>query len=129
MLWVGIKICDQPVAMFNATFNVFYIFVHLYHHFLQVGVGLQIGDWMLWLEYEEDAIDQGRLYGYVKAVDARRAWKTFSELAVEHLGLRLSETPDWMANYSMKDVRFVLKNVLTVGNFGKYGETTHLVEN
>lgn len=34
-----------------------------------------------------------------------------------------------MANYSMKDVRFVLKNVLTVGNFGKYGETTHLVEN
>ena len=123
MLWVSVKIRDQPVAMFNATFNVFYIFVHLYYHFLQVEVGLQICDWMLWQKYEEDAIDQERLYGYVKAGGARRAWKTFSELAVEHLGLRLSETLDWKANYSMQDVSFLLENVLTVGNFGKYGDS------
>lgn len=43
---------DQKVAMFNATFNAFYVFMHLYHHFLQVGVGLrQVCDWMLIMKH------------------------------------------------------------------------------
>lgn len=117
-------IFDQRVVMFNPTFNAFYIFVHFYHHFLQVGVGLrQICDWMLLLKQKEDNIEWDRLYGYVKEIDAVRAWKAFYGLATEYLGLRLSWVPKWMADYELKDVSFVLGDVLNVGNFGKYGES------
>ena len=53
-----INICDQTIVLSNLTFNAFYIFVHLYYHFLQVGVGFrQICDWMLWLKRQEETID------------------------------------------------------------------------
>ena len=119
-----VNIGGHPISLFNATFNAFYIFVHLYHHFLQVGIGLrQICDWMLWMKHQEADIDWERLHGYVQNIDAERAWKTFYGLTVEYLGLRLTVVPKWMLRYSQKDVDFILKDVFSVGNFGKYGNS------
>ena len=121
---IVVNIGDQPIALFNATFNAFYIFVHLYHHFLQVGIGLrQICDWMLWMKHQEVYIDWERLHRYVQEIDAERAWKAFYGLTAEHLGLRLTVVPKWMQQYSQKDVDFILEDVFSVGNFGKYGDS------
>lgn len=121
---IVVNIGGQPIALFNATFNVFYIFVHLYHHFLQVGIGLrQICDWMLWMKHQEAYIDWERLHRYVQEIDAERAWKAFYGLTAEHLGLRLTVVPKWMQQYSQKDVDFILEDVFCVGNFGKYGDS------
>lgn len=121
---IVVNIGDQPIALFNATFNAFYIFVHLYHHFLQVGIGLrQICDWMLWMKHQEAHIDWERLHRYVEEIDAERAWKAFYGLTAEHLGLRLTVVPKWMQQYSQKDVDFILEDVFSVGNFGKYGDS------
>lgn len=121
---IVVNIGDQPIALFNATFNAFYIFVHLYHHFLQVGIGLrQICDWMLWMKHQEAHIDWERLHIYVQEIDAERPWKAFYGLTAEHLGLRLTVVPKWMQQYSQKDVDFILEDVFSVGNFGKYGDS------
>lgn len=121
---IVVNIGDQPIALFNATFNAFYIFVHLYHHFLQVGIGLrQICDWMLWMKHQEAHIDWERLHIYVQEIDAERPWKAFYGLTAEHLGLRLTVVLKWMQQYSQKDVDFILEDVFSVGNFGKYGDS------
>lgn len=115
---------DLKVTMFNATFNAFYVFMHLYHHFLQVGVGLrQVCDWMLIMKHYEHELDWERLHGYVLMVGAERAWKAFYGLTVEHMGLQLETVPEWMRGYKTADVQFVLNDILNVGNFGKFGES------
>lgn len=119
---ITIEIGGQQVELFNQTFNAFYIFVHLYHHFMQVGVGLrQVCDWMLLLKQNEEEIDWERLHKYVRAIKAERAWKAFYGLAVERLGLQLTVTPQWMQDCDKVDIQFVLHDIFKVGNFGKYG--------
>lgn len=116
------EIEGQSVELFNHTFNTFYVFVHLYHHFLQVGVGLrQVCDWMLLLKRYESEIDWGCLYEYIRAIKAERAWKAFYGLAVERLGLQLTQEPIWMQRCNSDDIQFVMDDILNVGNFGKYG--------
>ena len=119
---VVVEIEGQSVEMFNQTFNTFYVFVHLYHHFLQVGVGLrQVCDWMLLLKRYECEIDWNRLYEYIRAINAERAWIAFYGLAVERLGLQLVKEPKWMQNRNSADIQFVMNDILKVGNFGQYG--------
>lgn len=121
---MAITVANQQVMLFNPTFNVFYIFVHLYHHFLQLGVGLrQLCDWVLMMKAHEKEIDWNKLKLYLKDIEALRAWKTFYGLATEHMGLQLQQAPYWMATYSQKDVQCVLEDILTVGNFGRYGKS------
>lgn len=83
-----INICDQTIVLSNLTFNAFYIFVHLYYHFLQVGVGFrQICDWMLWLKRQEETIDWECSHGYVCEIGAMSAWVAFYGLVIDYLGL------------------------------------------
>lgn len=116
------EIGGQQVEMFNPTFNAFYVFVHLYHHFLQVGVGFrQVCDWMLLLKRNENEIKWDSLHEYVMAIHAERAWKAFYGLAVERLGLQFAQVPKWMEECNRADIQFVMYDILKVGNFGKYG--------
>jgi hypothetical protein len=118
-----INIEKQKIALFNPTFNVFYIFIHFYHHFMQVGIGLrQICDWMLVMKSLENDIDRVKLKEYVVSMKVLRAWQAFYGLTVEYMGLKLSDAPSWMRSYSMGDVSFLLKDIMDSGNFGKYNE-------
>lgn len=125
--WVNprvVKIGGEDVALFNVTFNVFYIFVHLYHHFLQVGVGLrQVCDWMMVMHKDESDVDWQKLEGWLRGIKALRAWNTFYGLTVEYLGQHLQNSPEWMNRWSKDDVEFILDDIMCQGNFGKYGES------
>lgn len=125
--WVNprvVKIGGEDVALFNVTFNVFYIFVHLYHHFLQVGVGLrQVCDWMMVMHKDESDVDWQKLEGWLRGIKALRAWNTFYGLTVEYLGQHLQNSPEWMNRWSKDDVEFILDDIICQGNFGKYGES------
>ena len=116
------EIGGQHVEMFNHTFNAFYVFVHMYHHFLQVGVGMrQVCDWMLLLKRNESEVDWDCLHEYVMNIRAERAWKAFYGLAVECVGLQLVGVPKWMRECNKADIHLVMQDILKVGNFGKYG--------
>lgn len=120
----AIEVGNQQIQLFNPTFNVFYIFIHLYHHFLQIGIGLrQICDWMLIMKSLEEKIDWDRIHEYLKSIECISAWKAFYGLTVEYMGQHLNNVPVWMSEYSKDDVQFVLKDIMSVGNFGKYGSS------
>lgn len=117
-----VEIGAQQIKLFNPTFNVFYIFIHLYHHFMQTGIGLrQVCDWMLVMKASEEDIDWNRLHEYIMSTGTLRAWNAFYGLTVEHLGQHLHNVPVWMSAYSSHDVRFLLNDIMRSGNFGKHG--------
>lgn len=120
-------ICNgKRIAIPNPTFNAFYVFIHFFEHFYHEGVGLrQICDWALLLKAYEAEISWDKVYKFVRDVHAMRAWKTFYAIAKKLLGLQLkAETeahPLFAKPARQRDVRFVVNDILTVGNMGKYG--------
>lgn len=112
------------ISLPNPTYNAFFIFMHIHHHFVQTGIGLrQICDWTLLLQKEENNIDWRILKRYIHDVRATLAWVTFYGFAKKYLGLKLENEPDWMKKYEDKDVEFLLDDILEVGNFGKHSES------
>ena len=104
------------------TYNVFFIFMHFYIHFLQVGIGLrQICDWVLILKKEENNIDWISLEKYVRSVGAMRAWLAFYHFSCKYLGLKLKRVPRWMEKKNESDVTYLNHDIIAAGNFGKYG--------
>lgn len=117
-----ILIENQKIAIMNPTFNVFFVFVHLWHHFIQVGVGLrQICDWMQILRAEEEHVNWDKLHEYLKDLGLIDSWNSFYELTERFLGQKLVNKPIWMTNVADKDVAFLIEDIMQMGNFGKYG--------
>lgn len=107
------------VATPEDTFNAFFIFSHLFHHFLTSGIGLrQFCDWMMLLHARKDGIDQEKLGKILTDMDMMKPWQAFGCVLVEHLGLPAEGFPfyDPAGNSSMEKI---LSRVLSEGNFGQ----------
>lgn len=119
--------CDgRTIAIPNDTFNAFYLFIHFFEHFYHEGVGLrQLCDWALLMKKSEDKIDWDKVYQYVRKVHALRAWRTFYAIAKRFLGLCLKQETESLPLFTRKakerDIRFVMNDIFSVGNMGKYG--------
>lgn len=101
------------------TFNAFYIFNHLWHHFLTSGVGLrQFIDWMLFLHRHRSDIDLSKLKMILDDMDLMGPWQSFGCILVEELGMSPSDFPFYCDNRK-RNVKRVLRKVLQEGNFGK----------
>lgn len=100
------------------TFNAFYIFNHLWHHFITSGVGLrQFCDWMLFLHNRKDDLDLVKLRCIIDDMDLMKPWQAFGCVLVDVLGMPAEEFPFYDARQSRK-VRRIMKHVLAEGNFG-----------
>ena len=101
----------------EVTFNSYYVFEHLFEHFLTSGVGLrQICDWMLFLHVNKDRIDRDRLGVILKTLDMLSPWQTFGAVLVKYLGMPAEEFPFYDSD---QDPDQVLRYILDEGNFGK----------
>lgn len=110
----GVKI-NTPADDFNA----FYIFNHLWYHFMTEGVGLrQICDWMFFLHAKYDSINVAYLESILKRMNLVVPWKTFGCILVDHLGMPASEFPLYDSKYSSK-ASCLLSRILDEGNFGR----------
>ena len=99
-------------------FNAFYIFNHLWHHFITSGVGLrQLCDWMLFLHARKDDIDKAKLGRILEDMDLMGPWQAFGCVLVEKLGMPAEEFPFYDARKGRK-VRKIVGRILTEGNFG-----------
>lgn len=99
-------------------FNAFYIFNHLWHHFLTSGIGLrQFCDWMMFLHAHKDDIDREKLKKIIDDMDLMTPWQVFGCVLVEQLGMPAEEFPFYDASKGRK-VRRVVKRILEEGNFG-----------
>jgi hypothetical protein len=103
-------------------FNAFYIFNHLWHHFLTSGIGLrQFCDWMMFLHVRKDEIDRAKLKKIIDDMDLMTPWQTFGCVLVDELGLPEDEFPFYDSRKRNK-VSKVIARVLEEGNFGKERE-------
>ena len=111
--FAGMTVCTPA-----DDFNAFYIFNHLWHHFITSGVGLrQLCDWMMFLHARKDDIDQAKLKKILEDMDLMKPWQAFGCVLVEKLGMPAEEFPFYDARMGSK-VSKIVRRILEEGNFG-----------
>lgn len=115
---VMVNIGGVDVRTPEPTFNAFFIFNHLWRHFIAVGVGFrQICDWTVFLHANKGKIELAQLEGMLRPLDLMKPWKVFGNIAVRMLGLPETEMPFYDPAYQ-KEAGKVLEMVMKEGNFG-----------
>ena len=110
----GIKV-NTP----SDNFNAFYVFNHLWHHFISSGVGLrQVSDLAMFLHSRAGKLDLDYLKNLLSKMKLMIPWKTFGCIAVDMLGLPADEYPFYEPRFRDKSLK-VLRRILSEGNFGQ----------
>lgn len=116
---VEVELAGYPVKTPSVNFNVFYIFNHLWHHFIADGVGLrQICDLCVLLHRFHGQIDYNYLRNVLERMGLMKQWKIFGAIAVDKLGLPVEEYPFYDKKYSRLKEK-VFRLVMLEGNFGQ----------
>ena len=113
-----IKVGDIEVSTPNDTYNVFYVFYHLWRHFSTSGVGLrQFCDLACFLHTHVGKLDLPYLKKMLDNLGFMKPWQVFGCFLVKDLGLSEEEFPFYNNKYVGKVDR-VRDYVMTDGNFG-----------
>ena len=112
----GIRVPTLP-----PTFNVLYTFLHLYHHFVKLGVAVrQLCDLAILLHHHRDDIDKPLLRKWLEQLGFIHAFTAFGTILIEKIGLPESDFPFPLTPtdraYGAKALKLILKH----GNWGKY---------
>lgn len=115
----SLTIEGEEIYVPTPLFDVIFVFIHLYHHFIAGGIGLrQVCDWAMLLHHHRMAIDTAELERLLKEFGLKRAWSRFTPIAVELLGLPAAECPLYLSRHRrMAD--HILGFILREGNFGR----------
>ena len=120
----SLSISGYNVSVPPVQFNVLYVFMHLWHHLVEWGLGLrQIMDWTMILHsaYKNQLIDNQRLYSDLQNLGLLKPWQLVGTVAVEKLGLPKEEFPFYNEKLLSK-LPCLWNLLLEEGNFGQYGE-------
>ena len=108
-----------PVNTPSDEFNAFFVFNHLFHHFLTSGIGLrQFCDWMMFLHARKGNLDLDYLRKLLIDMDMLMPWQAFGCVLVDKLGMLEDEFPFFDRAQDDKTDK-ILSRVLKEGNFGK----------
>ena len=111
----GVRVAVPP-----SLFDIVFVFLHLYIHFINGGVGLrQLCDWAMLLHANVDNIDLDELESLLKDFRLLYAWRMFTPIVVDYLGLDSQECPFYspeLRGKAEKILNFIMKD----GNFGKF---------
>ena len=121
----AINIGSTSVPILNPTLNVLYTFLHLYHHLVELGVGLrQFCDVLQLLHHYCTEIDRPLLAVHLDNMGFRHAFCAIGYILVHRLGLPEEEFPLPLSAHHEKYEHRIMDIVFTGGNFGKYISTT-----
>lgn len=88
----SMEIEGVPVSVLSPTLHSLYIFLHLYHHLLELGVGLrQFCDWAAILHARKNEIDHEAIRGHLKLLGVESAYRACGCLLIDNLGLPKDE--------------------------------------
>lgn len=103
-------------------FDVVYVMVHAWHHFLDGGIGLrQMCDWAMYLHRYHQSIDVAALESDLRSFGLVKVWHLFSWIAVNELGLPADECPLYKGMHA-EDAARMMDIIWGDGNFGRYSE-------
>ena len=98
------------------TFNAFYIFHHLWHHTIGLGMGLrQVCDWAVFLRTHAGQLDTKRLKMYLSELGLMDQWQVYGSLTVQYLGVKADEVPFYDEKKNRRAAR-LLHYILTEGD-------------
>ena len=107
------------------TFNVVYTFLHLYHHFVKLGVAIrQLCDLAVLLHHHRDDIDKAQLKEWLEQLGFINAFTAFGTILTEKIGLPEEDFPFPITPTDRKYGAKALKLILKHGNWGKYDRKT-----
>ncbi len=110
---------DTHISVPTPIFDVVFVFLHMYHHFINGGIGLrQVCDWTMLLHSHAKEIDHAELKRLLEDFKLLKAWQMFAPIAVRYLGLPEKECPFYSPRYERKASR-ILNFIIKEGNFGR----------
>lgn len=113
-----LSIGDKAVAVPTPLFDVIFVFIHMFRHFINGGVGLrQVCDWAMLLHTHSQRLDREELIRLLKVFRIHKEWRQFAPIAVDYLGLPAEECPLYSPAYRDK-AEVILSFIMRDGNFG-----------
>lgn len=112
----GLTVQQLPVEM-----NAFFIFQHMFRHFVHLGVGFrQYCDWLLFLSKHRDEIDPTSFTTTAQSYALLYPMQVFARAAVKYLHARQSIFPfDITVNDQLDEhADWIMADILNSGNFG-----------
>ena len=121
---LSLPFAEGKVLVPPVTYNAIFLLAHIYHHFIEGGIGLrQICDWTLFLDRNFERLDVDELATKLEQFGLMNAWKVFVSLAVGFLGLKRDRAPFYDADeHYARKAEEILTIILKEGNFGRYGK-------
>lgn len=114
-----IKVDGIRVKTLSPTLNVLYIFIHLFLHLIQSGVGLrQVCDLAMCMNYYKKEIDKKLLDNYLTELGLKKAFLSVGTILVEYLGTPKELFPFSVGEKHQRIGWKILKDMLRMGNFG-----------
>lgn len=114
-----VVIDNVPVSTLSETFNAFYLFHHLFNHFLITGIGLRhLCDYAVFLHASSSKIDRDELYRSIDMMGLWKPWEAFGGVIVNYLGLSSADFPFYKEVPAWK-LKKILFHIFEEGNFGK----------
>ncbi|OJV36373.1 MAG: hypothetical protein BGO33_03285 [Bacteroidia bacterium 43-41] len=116
--FIELEIDELKVEILPVEFNAFYLFYHLFHHFIHLGIGVrQFCDWTLFMHLHSQQMDKEVLVSLAKQFDLLNAMEIFASAAVKYMGAEPEIFP-FNIDVEGKFVDLVMADMLRGGNFG-----------
>lgn len=88
------ELSELRITIPEETFNVFFTFLHAWHHFIETGMNMkQICDIAVLLHAKRDVIDKQRLKEMLKKLHLMEVWQLMMYILVQYLGVSKEECP------------------------------------
>ncbi len=115
-----IRINGEKIRVLPVEMNAFFIFQHMFHHFVYEGVGFrQLCDWILLLNARGRDMDRERFTAMAEEFGLMRAMRVFAHIAVKYMGARPAVFP-FELGPDNKFSELVMADILAGGHFGRY---------
>lgn len=97
------EIEGQTVTLPEDTFNIFFVFLHAWHHFVGTGMNMkQLCDIAILLHAKRDVINKKRLREMLTKLHLMEVWQLIMFIIVHHFGVPESECPFYCLKYKQR---------------------------
>lgn len=118
---VTVAIEGYEVKTLHPTVHSLYVFLHLWHHLVELGVGLrQFCDLAMMLHHHRQDINHEEVRTHLQELGLEKAYRACGCILVEQLGLPAEDFPYQLTAQDRKYTQRILDVVFYRGNMGHY---------
>lgn len=121
-----VAVDGREVPTLMPTLNVLYTFLHLFNHFIQIGVALrQLCDLAVLLHQRRASIDRALLSQWLDDFDIANGFRVFGAILIDKMGLPAEDFPYPITDIDRKRSERAFHLIVRHGNWGAYRRKNH----